>query len=138
MLAGRIKIRSAVLIAVLFFLGIIFSGFADARERKHSQSRGGRSSHQSYSKSRSGKAKFHNKSNPKAAKRDQKGRIARSAKAKAAFMRSHPCPSTGKTHGACPGYVVDHITPLKRGGADRSGNMQWQTVREAKAKDKWE
>jgi hypothetical protein len=53
-------------------------------------------------------------------------------------MRSHPCPSTGKTYGACPGYVVDHITPLKRGGADSPSNMQWQTKEAAKAKDKWE
>jgi 5-methylcytosine-specific restriction endonuclease McrA len=138
MLAGRIKIRSAVLLAVLFFLGLILSGFADARGRGHSQSRGDRSSHQSYSKSRSGKTKVHKKSNSRAGKRDRKSHIRRSSKAKAAFMRSHPCPSTGKTHGACPGYVVDHITPLKRGGADRPSNMQWQTVREAKAKDKWE
>jgi hypothetical protein len=34
--------------------------------------------------------------------------------------------------------VVDHITPLKRGGADSPGNMQWQTKAEAKAKDKIE
>ena len=53
-------------------------------------------------------------------------------------MKAHPCPSTGKTHGACPGYVVDHIQALKYGGADRPENMQWQTVSEAKAKDKWE
>ncbi len=55
-----------------------------------------------------------------------------------AFMRSHPCPSTGRTSGACPGYVVDHVVPLKRGGADRPANMQWQTVAAGKAKDKWE
>jgi len=55
-----------------------------------------------------------------------------------AFMHSHPCPSTGKTTGACPGYVVDHITALKRGGADAPWNMQWQTIDAAKAKDKWE
>jgi hypothetical protein len=40
--------------------------------------------------------------------------------------------------GACPGYVVDHIIPLKRGGADEPANMQWQTVAEAKAKDRIE
>jgi hypothetical protein len=34
--------------------------------------------------------------------------------------------------GACPGYVIDHIQPLQRGGADAPGNMQWQTVEEAK------
>ena len=44
---------------------------------------------------------------------------------------------TGYAHGR-PGYVVDHITPLKRGGADSPSNMQWQTIAEAKAKDKWE
>jgi len=55
-----------------------------------------------------------------------------------AFMHKHPCPSTGRSHGACPGYVVDHVKALKHGGADRSSNMQWQTVAEAKAKDKWE
>jgi hypothetical protein len=34
-----------------------------------------------------------------------------------------------------PGYVVDHIIPLKRGGADEPWNMQWQTITEGKAKD---
>jgi hypothetical protein len=33
---------------------------------------------------------------------------------------------------------VDHIVPLCAGGADRPRNMQWQTVAEAKAKDKEE
>ncbi len=36
------------------------------------------------------------------------------------------------------GYVVDHIRPLACGGPDDPSNMQWQTVAEAKAKDKWE
>ena len=40
--------------------------------------------------------------------------------------------------GSCPGYVVDHIVPLKRGGADAPGNMQWQTTGAAKEKDRWE
>jgi 5-methylcytosine-specific restriction endonuclease McrA len=62
----------------------------------------------------------------------------RSREAKAAFKRAHPCPSTGKKTGACPGYVIDHIKPLKRGGADAPENLQWQTVAEGKAKDKWE
>jgi hypothetical protein len=35
-------------------------------------------------------------------------------------------------------HVVDHVDPLKRGGADTPANMQWQTKSEAKAKDKWE
>jgi len=70
--------------------------------------------------------------------RDSNGHIKRSPQAKSAFMKSHPCPSTGKTSGPCPGYVVDHIKPLKKGGADSPGNMQWQTKEAAKAKDKRE
>src|SRR6516225_2415325 len=49
-----------------------------------------------------------------------------------------PCPSTGLTSGPCPGYVEDHIVPLACGGPDAPSNMQWQTIREARAKDKWE
>jgi len=71
-------------------------------------------------------------------KRDSHGRIARSEKAKHDFQKSHPCPSTGRSSGACPGYVVDHVVPLKRGGADNASNMQWQTVQAAKIKDKTE
>ena len=41
---------------------------------------------------------------------------------------------TGYPHGR-PGYVVDHIIPLKRGGADEPWNMQWQTIAAGKAKD---
>jgi hypothetical protein len=33
---------------------------------------------------------------------------------------------------------VDHRVPLKRGGSDSPSNMQWQTTRDAKAKDKFE
>jgi hypothetical protein len=34
--------------------------------------------------------------------------------------------------------VIDHVMPLKRGGADAPSNMQWQTIQAAKAKDKIE
>jgi len=62
----------------------------------------------------------------------------RSAAARAEFMRAHPCPANGHTHGACPGYIVDHVKPLCANGADHQSNMQWQTVADAKAKDKEE
>ena len=70
--------------------------------------------------------------------RNSHGKIARSPQALQQFKKSHPCPGTGKTYGSCPGYVVDHVTPLKRGGADAPGNMQWQTKEAAREKDRWE
>jgi hypothetical protein len=42
------------------------------------------------------------------------------------FRQDHPCPSTGWTTGACPGFTVDHIKPLKEGGADSLANLQWR------------
>ena len=62
----------------------------------------------------------------------------RSASVKREFQLTQPCPSTGLTSGACPGYVKDHIVPLACGGRDAVSNMQWQTIRDAKGKDKWE
>ena len=67
-----------------------------------------------------------------------KPEVHRSAAARAAFVRTHPCPETGQTRGACPGWVVDHIEPLCAGGADDPANMQWQTVEAAKIKDREE
>ncbi len=62
----------------------------------------------------------------------------RSALVKREFQLTHPCPATGHTSGACPGYVKDHVLPLACGGSDAVSNLQWQTIRDAKAKDKWE
>jgi hypothetical protein len=62
----------------------------------------------------------------------------RLASVKREFQLAHPCPATGRTSGACPGYVKDHVLPLACGGPDAVANLQWQTVRDAKAKDKWE
>ena len=119
--------------AVLLLLPLTLAiGIGGAFAAGHSSSHSG-SSHHSSSSHASG-------SHPKAAgvARDSHGKIARTRSARAGFEHSHPCPSTGKTSGACPGYVVDHVTPLKRGGADAPSNMQWQTVEAAKAKDKVE
>ncbi|MGH2524886.1 MAG: HNH endonuclease signature motif containing protein [Anaerolineales bacterium] len=65
-------------------------------------------------------------------------RIERSAAEVLAFKRANPCPSTGQRRGSCPGHVVDHVIPLCAGGPDKVSNMQWQTVADAKAKDREE
>jgi hypothetical protein len=62
----------------------------------------------------------------------------RSFKAEVLFRLAHPCPSTGETQGACNGYVIDRIVPLVCGGVEEPGNMQWQTLAEAREKDRWE
>lgn len=68
--------------------------------------------------------------------RDARGDIARSTAARAAFVRVHPCPSTGEVTGACPGWSVDHVIPLAVGGADDPINMQWlpQTIKACAAR----
>ena len=66
------------------------------------------------------------------AQRDGNGRIKRSTVAKREFMKQ-----TGYANGR-KGYVVDHIVPLECGGADVPSNMQWQTIAEAKIKDRTE
>jgi hypothetical protein len=63
---------------------------------------------------------------------------ARDRKQRSFFMQTHPCPANGRIRGKCPGYVIDHIRPLCAGGADRWSNMQWQTIEQAKVKDREE
>jgi hypothetical protein len=58
--------------------------------------------------------------------------------AEAEFRAANPCPATGLPRGLCKGYVVDRIIPVVCGGAEAPDNMQWQTLAEAKAKDRWE
>ena len=65
-------------------------------------------------------------------------RIKRSQSAKVEFKLQHPCPASGARKGPCKGYVIDHIDALSCGGVDAPINMQWQTIAEGKAKDKWE
>lgn len=80
--------------------------------------RGAGSSHSSRSHSSDHhSSKSHAHSNAASGvQRDSHGRITRSAEATQHFKKSNPCPSTGKSRGACPGYVIDHVVPLKRGG----------------------
>jgi hypothetical protein len=97
-------------------------------------SRGSHSSHSSSSHPKTGtnhKNGSHSKKCSTCA-RNSHGRIKRSERAKHDFMRQ-----TGYRHGR-PGYVVDQRVALECGGADVPSNMQWQTVAEARAKDKTE
>ena len=55
-------------------------------------------------------------------------------------IRMNPLPimrRTGYPKGR-KGYFVDRIIPLECGGADTPSIMQWQTVEEAKIKDRTE
>lgn len=70
--------------------------------------------------------------------RDPDGRIKRSQTEVRKFKKENICPLTGQYSQKCSGYVVDHIWPLCDGGPDKVHNMQYQTVSEAKEKDKWE
>ena len=62
----------------------------------------------------------------------------RSGAVRRAFVRTHPCPSTGLTRLPCHGFILDHIWPLCAGGADSVQNMQWQSIEDAKKKDREE
>jgi hypothetical protein len=104
----------------------------------HSGSHGSHSSYGAHGASSPRSSSGHSSRAYAGVKRDGNGRIERSPHAKEAFRRTHPCPSTGKTYGACPGWVVDHVRALKHGGADDVSNMQWQTRAAAKAKDRLE
>jgi 5-methylcytosine-specific restriction endonuclease McrA len=66
--------------------------------------------------------------------RDAAGRIQRDRAAVREFRRLHPCPATGRTAGACPGWEIDHIRPLHQGGADAPCNLQWLTEAAHRAK----
>jgi hypothetical protein len=118
------KMFSAALAATL---ALLLASAADARGGSHS---GNSTTSHSVTTPRT--------TTPSYVPRDARGRIERSTAAKDSFKHSNPCPSTGNSSGACPGYVIDHVTALKRGGADAPSNMQWQTIDEAKLKDKTE
>ena len=113
------------LAAIAFAVAIAFSGHCDAKGSR------GNSSHGSHSHGNSNRA-------APSVQRNSHGKIARSGRARGEFKKSHPCPSTGRSSGGCPGYVIDHVKSLKHGGADAASNMQWQTKAAAKEKDKWE
>jgi 5-methylcytosine-specific restriction endonuclease McrA len=54
------------------------------------------------------------------------------------FIKANPCPATGKSRGACPGWQVDHRIALVCGGPDTVENLQWLTVAEHREKTRAE
>jgi hypothetical protein len=50
---------------------------------------------------------------------------------KTEFRKTHACPATGKTTGACPGYEISHMIPRCCIGtaADVQENLTWVTVK---------
>ena len=54
------------------------------------------------------------------------------------FRLGNPCPANGSTSGPCKGYVIDRVIPVACGGAEDPSNMQWQTIAQAREKDRWE
>lgn len=62
------------------------------------------------------------------------GSQGRSQAVVAKFRAANVCPATGLRSGSCPGWQVDHVTPLRCGGTDTPANMQWLTVEQHKVK----
>lgn len=69
---------------------------------------------------------------------DSHGRIKRSEGANDSFKRLHPCPTTRRSSGPRPEYVIDHIVPLCASEPNAPYNMQWQTTPQSKEKNRWE
>ena len=126
--------RRIVAVSVALLLAFSSASLC-AKGSGHGSSHGSKSS----SAKRSGSAK-HKSTKPRettsssaaAAPHDSHGHIKRSEAATHAFEVQ-----TGYPHGR-PGYVIDHLRPLACGGTDAPSNMQWQTIAEAKAKDRTE
>lgn len=75
--------------------------------------------------------------------RNADGSIKRSTAVLNAFKRIHPCPSTGATTGACPGWALNHTVPLSCGGCDSVSNLDWmpeeiKSCAEPWCRDRWE
>jgi hypothetical protein len=132
----RMTISTSKFVAGILLLVLSLALPTTALHGSHSA---GGSHSRSSSHARTSKGSHHSRrATSSSVKRDKHGRIKRSSAAKHAFEKRHPCPSTGRTSGRCPGYVVDHIKALECGGADAPSNMQWQTVAAGKAKDRTE
>lgn len=65
------------------------------------------------------------------------GSILRSVAVLRAFQRIHPCPETGKTTGACPGWALNHVIPLACGGCDSVANLDWMPDEIKSCREPW-
>jgi hypothetical protein len=75
--------------------------------------------------------------------RNPDGSIKRSPQVLSAFRKIHPCPSTGRVGGACPGWQMNHVIPLYSGGCDAVTNLDWmpdeiKTCAQPWCRDRWE
>jgi hypothetical protein len=113
-----ILLLSSVVLPATAFTGSHSTGRSHSRYSSHVRSYKG--SHRS------------RRATSSAISRNRRGRIRRSAAAKRSFERQHPCPSTGRSSGRCPGYVVDHVRPLECGGADARATCSGRQWRQAK------
>ena len=132
----EVKIVPVALFAALSCIPMLAKGtggHGGHSHRSHVSSRAGHHFHSSHSVSTKTKS-----NRCVSCSRGSSGRIKRSSQPKTEFMRSHPCPSTGKISGNCPGYIIDHTQALKSGGTDTANNMEWQSTAAARAKDKIE
>ena len=113
--------RRAARVAVLAVLAITMPAFGKGSSGGHS------ASHSSSHASTHSRAGSHSNSKPSGSRstsrhRDKNGNVERSEHAKDEFLHSHPCPSTGKPSGSCPGYVI------AREDTDDPLTMQWQAA----------
>jgi hypothetical protein len=69
--------------------------------------------------------------------RDTNGNIKRSSAVLTAYKKIHPCPSTGLTTGACPGWALNHSIPLACGGCDAVYNLTWTPDQIKSCADSW-
>ena len=70
--------------------------------------------------------------------RNADGTIHRSTAVLVVFQKIHPCPSTGKTVGVCPGWSRNHDIPLACGGCDSVSNISWMRNDVKKLVDSYE
>lgn len=75
--------------------------------------------------------------------RDAAGVIKRRSDVLTAYRKAHPCPSTGKTTGACPRWSMNHMIPIAKGGCDAVSNLAWmpnviKSCAEPQCIDRWE